>query len=183
MIPFLFAATVLAACAAWTDWRTGHIPNKLTALGFAAGVVGHFARGTASGGLRGGLTEAGLALAAALFCSAVPYFMFHKGAMGGGDVKLFAAIGALLHPLGGLEAETYAFVAAALLVPMKLALEGTLTSTLLRTLALVTNPFRRRAKRRAAPEAVMTWYRLGPAIFLGTASSFAVHALEWSVRR
>ncbi|HVJ92877.1 MAG TPA: A24 family peptidase [Labilithrix sp.] len=182
MLYFLFAATLLTGCAAWTDWRTGHIPNKLTLAGFAGGVLAHFARGAYLGGLRGGVEQAGFALGGALLCALVPLFMFHKGGMGGGDVKLFAAIGALLQPLGGLEAETYAFVAAAVLAPMKLAYEGTLTRTVLNTLALVTNPFRAPSKRKAIPEAAVAWFRLGPAIFLGTASTLVIHFHSWSLR-
>lgn len=177
---FLLAATLFAACAAWTDHRTGHIPNKLTLVGFVAAIAAHFAHGANLGGLRGGLEQAGFALGGALLCALVPLFMFLKGAMGGGDVKLFAVLGALLHPLGGLQAETYAFVAAALLAPMKLAYEGKLTRTFLNTLTLVTNPFRRRERRKAVPEEMSTWFRLGPAIFLGTACTFVVNALSWS---
>ena len=36
---------------------------------------------------------AGLSLGGMLLCGAVPLFMWWKGALGGGDVKLFAAIG------------------------------------------------------------------------------------------
>jgi prepilin peptidase CpaA len=182
MLYFLIAATLLAACAAWTDWRTGHIPNKLTLLGLALGVAAHFVRGASLGGLRGGVEQMGFALGGALVCALVPLFMFHKGAMGGGDVKLFAAVGALLHPLGGLEAETYAFVVAALLAPAKLAYEGTLTRTIVNTLTLLTNPFRPKARRTPIPEAMVTWFRLGPAIFLGTAGTLVVHAYSWSIQ-
>lgn len=180
MNALLLGATLLTACAAWTDYRSGHIPNKLTLIGFVVAVAAHFVHGTSFGGARGGLEQAGLALGGAMLCALVPLFMFVKGAMGGGDVKLFAALGALLHPLGGLEVETYAFVAAALIVPFKLVYAGTLTRTLLNTLTLVSNPFRPREKRRVLPQEMSTWFRLGPAIFLGTLSSLVVHAYSWS---
>ncbi len=175
MIHFLVGATAITAWAAWTDWRTGHIPNWLTFSGFTAAVVGHFIVGTLAGGFGGGVEQAGFALAGALGCAIVPAFMFWKGGMGGGDVKLFAAIGAALHPLAGLEAETYAFVAAALLAPAKLAWEGNLLRTLANTIALVANPFRKKSGRKPIPDAMRAWFRLGPAIFLGTAGTLVVH--------
>jgi len=175
MIYFLLFATVLTAIAAVTDYRTGYIPNGLTLTGLAAAIAGHFAYGTASGGLAAGAEEAGLALLGALGCAVVPLLMFRKGAMGGGDVKLFAAIGAALHPLAGLEAETYGFLAAALLAPAKLAWEGRLLVTLNNTLRLVLNPLRKKAHRKPIPEAAITWFRLGPAIFLGTAATLVSH--------
>lgn len=180
MLYFLYGATLLTAVSAWIDWRTGHIPNKFTLVGLGGALVLHFVRGASLGGFRGGVEQAGFALGGALLCALVPLFMFHKGAMGGGDVKLFAAVGALLHPLAGLEAETYAFVAAALLAPAKLAFEGTLLRTLFNTATMVANPFRPAAKRKEIPAAMTAWFRLGPAIFLGTAATLIVHAYAWS---
>lgn len=180
MVYFLFAATLLAACAAWVDWRTGHIPNKLTLGGLVIAIVAHGARGACLGGVRGGLEQLGYSLGGALLCAVVPLLMFHKGAMGGGDVKLFAAIGALLHPLAGLETETYALVAAALLAPLKLVSEGKFLRTLFSAAALLLNLFRPASKRRPIPEAMVTWFRLGPAIFLGTASTLVIHLYSWS---
>jgi prepilin peptidase CpaA len=175
MFHFLAFATVLAATAAWFDWRTGHIPNRLTLLGLAAAILGHFVHGALAGGVGVGVEQAGFAVLGALGCALVPMFMHRKGAMGGGDVKLFAALGAALHPLAGLEAETYAFVAAMLLAPAKLAWEGTLLRTLGRTLTLVANPLRKKAAQRPIPPEMVTWFRLGPAVFLGTAATLVVH--------
>lgn len=175
MFHFLAFATILAATAAWFDWRTGHIPNRLTLLGLAAAILGHFVHGTMIGGVGVGVEQAGFAVGGALGCALVPLFMYWKGAMGGGDVKLFAALGAALHPLAGLEAETYAFVAAMLLAPAKLAWEGKLLHTFANTLALVANPLRKKAKRKPMPEEMVTWFRLGPAVFLGTAATLVIH--------
>ncbi|MDB4944458.1 MAG: hypothetical protein JWP97_3992 [Labilithrix sp.] len=179
MLPSLAFAVVLAAAAAWYDWRTGHIPNRLTLLGLTVAILGHFVHGTLTRGLGAGVEHAGLAVAGALLCALAPLLMHWKGAMGGGDVKLFAALGASLLPLGGLEAETYGFVAAMLLAPAKLAWEGTLLRTAGRTLALVANPLRPRAARKAIPAEMITWFRLGPAVFLGTLATLIVHVFSY----
>ena len=89
--------------------------------------------------------------------------------MGGGDLKLFAALGALYHPMLGIQAQMYAFVIAAVLAPARLAYEGRLMSVLGSTLAVALNPVLPRERRRALPSASLTWFRLGPAIFAGTA--------------
>jgi len=82
------SALVVAAGAALTDVTTARIPNTLTLLGAVTGVVAH-------GALPGG---AGLAssLAGALTGLAVFFPVFALGGLGGGDVKLMAALGAWL---------------------------------------------------------------------------------------
>ncbi|MBX3199839.1 MAG: prepilin peptidase [Labilithrix sp.] len=183
MLHFLLGATVLAACAAWTDLRRGVIPNALTLYASGAALGAHFVRGAMAGGVAAGLQEAALSIAGALVCAVVPLFMFLRGAMGAGDVKLFAAIGAALHPLAGLEAVTYAFVAASVIAPAKLAWEGTLLRTLANTAALAVNPLRAKDKRKELPAAMRAWFRLGPAVLAGTAATAIVHAFEdsfWS---
>ncbi|MBX3220301.1 MAG: prepilin peptidase [Labilithrix sp.] len=180
MLHFLLGATLLAACAAWTDLRRGVIPNALTFIAFGAALGTHFVRGTMAEGIAGGLQEAALSLAGAVVCAIVPLFMFLRGAMGAGDVKLFAAIGAALHPLAGLEAVTYSFVAASVIAPAKLAWEGTLLRTLANTVALATNPLRAKGKKKELPAAMRAWFRLGPAVLAGTAATLIVHAFEAS---
>jgi prepilin peptidase CpaA len=110
-----------------------------------------------------------MALAGVIVCSLAPGLLFWKGAMGGGDLKLFAAIGAMCQPLIGLEAEMYAFVVAAVLAPARMAYEGRLLEVLKNSLSLFLNPLRSREKRREIPPEMMTWFRLGPAVFVGTA--------------
>ncbi|MBV9945276.1 MAG: prepilin peptidase [Myxococcales bacterium] len=176
LVPFLIAAAVVAAAAAWTDWRTGQIPNWLTLGGLAAGVLGHLLVGfRLGGGFHGALLEAGQSLGGVLFCGVVPAFMWQRGAIGGGDVKLFAALGALCQPMAGLEVETYAFVAAALIAPIKLVYRGELLKTLGRSATLIANPFRKAEQRKEIPAELMTWFRLGPAIFLGAAATVLMH--------
>jgi prepilin peptidase CpaA len=76
--------TVMAACV--TDVSTSRIPNVLT---FAAASLALVFHAIAPGGL--GLNHAGLGLMVGL---AVFFPLFALGAMGAGDVKLMAAIGA-----------------------------------------------------------------------------------------
>ena len=159
---FLVAAAVVAGLAAWMDIRTGKIPNALTLGALVAGVVGRTIAGGLAGGVHGALAGGGFSIAGALLCGLVPAVMFWFGGAGGGDVKLFAALGALCQPMLGLEVETYAFVAAAVIAPMKLAYDGTLLRTLGRSLALIVNPLRRPEKREEVPREAMTWFRMGP---------------------
>jgi len=166
---------LVAAVAAITDFRTGHIPNWLTLAVLPAAIVAHAVRGFLYGGAQLGAIEAGMSLAGAAACALVPLMMFWKGAIGGGDVKLFAAIGALCHPMAGLEIEMYAFVAAAFIAPARLAYKGVLLRSLGNTLALAVNPFRPRDKRREVPEEMMTWFRLGPCILLGALGTLLAH--------
>lgn len=89
------ADTVMTAClitlcgaAVWFDLREHRIPNLLTVGGF---VVALALRATEAGlaGLGSGLAGAGIA-----FGLALPFFLM--GGLGGGDVKLLAAVGAFL---------------------------------------------------------------------------------------
>ena len=94
----LYAVAVsVTLVATVTDFRTGLIPNWLTLPALVLGVVAH---AIGSGG-RGALF-AGLGV---LICGATPLLFHRLGAMGGGDVKLFAALGALVGPGMGLESE------------------------------------------------------------------------------
>jgi prepilin peptidase CpaA len=175
MLPFFISAIVLTAAAARSDWKTGLIPNWLTFGGVASGALGHFAHGWWQDGLPSALQQGLLSLAAIVLCSLVPALMFVKGGMGGGDVKLFAAIGSLCHPMLGLEAQMYAFAVLVILVPAQLAYEGRLLGTLRGAFMLCINPLVPAARRRPLPDPAPTWVRLGPAICAGTLISITLH--------
>src|SRR5262249_55657192 len=87
--------------------------------------------------------------------------------MGGGDVKLFAAQGALCGSMIGIEAEFYAFLAAALFAPAWLLWQGKLWSTMKNSVALLINPLLPKEKRRELSPEQMTWLRFGPPICVG----------------
>lgn len=89
--PYLLATGACFALAgAVCDLRWRRIPNRLTGAAFLAGVI----VSTLLSGLRGLLDS----LAAALLAGGIFAIMFFLGGMGGGDVKLMAAIAAF----GGL---------------------------------------------------------------------------------
>jgi prepilin peptidase CpaA len=168
---YLIAAAVVAAIAAVTDLRSGLIPNWLTLGALTLALGARVVLGAITHGFHGAVIAAGSCLAGAFLCALIPGAMYWLGGAGGGDVKLFAAIGALCLPLLGLQAETYAFVAAVALSPIQLIYQGKLLATLGRAATLVVNPLRGPERRERVPEELMTWFRMGPAVFLGVAAT------------
>lgn len=171
----LAATAVVTGVAAGYDLKTGHIPNWLNFGALAAGPVLHLAIGWHEGGVRVGLEAAGFSVTGALVCALVPLFLYKADAIGGGDVKLLAAVGAILRPLLGIEAEFYAFLAAAIFAPARLAWEGKLLRTLGNTMALALNPVLPKDKRRVIPKEAMTSLRFGPAIAAGVVVTAVLH--------
>lgn len=182
-MPLLWTITLaITAVAAWTDLRKGEISNLLTGFAFVAGLVGHAALGAAEGGVRGGAVAVAWSLAGAIACAAPVLPLFVRGALGGGDLKLFAALGALVHPMEGLELEIHALVVAALVAVGQMVHRGVLMATLGRTLRVAFGTIRRRkvsssdgSKAADVPPQLLTWFRLGPSIFAGT-------VLTWLLR-
>jgi Flp pilus assembly protein protease CpaA len=168
MMPFLISALCISAVAAYTDLRWGLIPNWLTLGGALAGALGQLAHGWQLGGWRAGLSALGASLAGGVLCALAPAVLFSRGGLGGGDVKLFAALGVCCHPLLGIEAQLYAFVLAAGFVPIQLLRQRRLREAVRRAGHALLQPLLPRARRRALPPAAAHWLRLGPAIFGGT---------------
>ena len=161
-----------AAAGAFSDIRTGHIPNWLTLGTLAVAPLLWFGAATADAGVAAGLQALGASALGAGLCGIGPAMLFFRGGLGGGDVKLLAALGALLGPRIGLHAELFGFLFAALFVPGKLAWQGTLFSVIRGVLRSLANPFLPRSKQRPAPAELAMRLRLGPAIFLGTLAAF-----------
>jgi prepilin peptidase CpaA len=166
----------VAVVGASIDARTGHVPNWLTLGALASAPFVNFALESSANGPRAGLTAAGLSLLGAAICAAGPLVAFLKGGMGGGDVKLLAALGALLGPRLGLDAEFYGFVVGALYVPAKLAWQGSLLATIAGVFRTLGNPFRPKHAKVEAPSSLKMRVRLGPAIAVGT---LAAVGLSW----
>jgi prepilin peptidase CpaA len=91
LAPLLLALVGAAAI----DWRTRRIPNWLTFPLILSGLAQSL---TAARTVSPTASALGLLLAGGL-----AFLMFALGAMGGGDVKLLAAIGAWVGPWAGLE--------------------------------------------------------------------------------
>jgi len=176
MVPFLVIAVIVTGIAAWTDWRTGSIPNWLTFGTLALAPVAHVAKSLIRHAtLSDALSSGGYSLVGGFVCGLLPLLLYRRGGIGGGDVKLFAALGALLRTMVGIEAEFYCFMAAALIAPAHLAYEGKLFRTLKNTALLVVNPFLPPEKKRIVEQEAMSWIRLGPAIFFGTVLTAALY--------
>lgn len=169
-------AIVVAALAAWSDWRRGEIPNWLTYGAIALGPILHVSRTLgAHQSMDIALTEGGFSIAGAVVCAIVPAMLYRQGAIGGGDLKLLAAIGAILQTMLGVEAEMYGFFAAALIAPAILAYQGKLISTLKNALTILANLFLPKAKQRPVEETALSWFRLGPALFFGVLLTAYLH--------
>jgi prepilin peptidase CpaA len=176
MVPFLVAAVVVALVAAYTDWKTGEIPNWLTFGTLGVAPIAHVVRALTAGvDTKTALMEGAFSICGALLCGLVPMMLYSKDAIGGGDVKLFAALGALCRPMIGVEAEMYGFFAAALIAPARLAYEGKLFRTLKNAALLMVNPFLPKDKKHAIEQEMMTWFRMGPAIFVGMVITAFLH--------
>jgi prepilin peptidase CpaA len=109
------------AAGAW-DLARGRIPNGVTYAGALAGLV---AAGVESG--VPGVARSALGLGAGL-AGGLPLFLV--GGMGGGDVKLLAAVGALAGPLGLLHVALAALLVGAGAAVVWLAWRGELRRSL-----------------------------------------------------
>lgn len=126
--PSLWIALAMASSAAITDLRSGIIPNSVVAIGAAAGVLAQLLT-VALGPVELGATLQQMALGFALG-ALMPLLLWAYGALGGGDVKLFAAIGLCVGPYAVLAIELWAHVIALGLIPLHLLRRGPLRQTL-----------------------------------------------------
>jgi len=169
-------AIIVAGIGAVIDWRKGEIPNWLTMPVIVAAPVLHIIRyKLAKETMDASLYEGAYSLGGAALAAVVPLLLFRQSAIGGGDVKLFIALGAILQPVFGVEAEMYGFFAGAILAPARLAYEGKLITTLKNSLAILSNFFLPKPRQRTVDAAALTWFRLGPAIFIGVALTAYLH--------
>jgi prepilin peptidase CpaA len=98
----LFAALLLAA---WTDLRRRVIPNWITYPALAACLAIAFVQGGSDGLIN--------SLLGAVICGGLLLLAWLAGALGGGDVKLAALIGATFGWADGLYALMWTFTLAA----------------------------------------------------------------------
>ena len=169
--PFAASALLLVACiAAITDARSGRIPNWLTLPVAAAAppVLG------AAAGWSGLLTGvAGLVVSAS-----VPWLLYRATAgraIGGGDVKLFTALGAIAGPSLGLQIQLNSFVVLAVFALARLTYQGQLLRVLGNSAQLLFSPILPRRWRRAIEPASLMELRLGPFVAFATFAVVAAH--------
>jgi prepilin peptidase CpaA len=162
----------LCAIAAITDHRSGRIPNWLTLPGLVAFPIAHT--------VLGGLSALGFSLFGAAVCALIPYLFFRKRACGGGDVKLFALLGAVGGPTFGLEAQLFAFFLATMFVLGRMVWAGQAWSFLSNSVLVAFNPILPKSRRREVPANLMTPVRLGIPIFVGVGMALLVRAPFWS---
>jgi prepilin peptidase CpaA len=157
-IPHL-VALALAAGAAFTDARTGHIPNGLTLPPLVLAPCIYL--------VALGPQMAAMSVLSAILCGFVPYLMFRKGAAGGGDVKLLAAMGAIAGASFGIETQLFGFALAVFASLLLLAYRGRLLATLSNALFLAINPILPKRYRRVPTHENMSTIRMGIPFFLG----------------
>jgi len=160
----------LLAIAAYTDVRRGEIPNWLTLPPL---VLAPLAYGVVDG--TGGVLSSVMGL---LVCALVPLIIFYRGGMAGGDVKLFAAVGAIGGLYLGLEIQFLSLVCASIYAIGQLAWDGKLLGSLASSFFVGLNPILPRRWRRTIPPALMHRIRLGAAILLGACIAIAGHHRE-----
>jgi prepilin peptidase CpaA len=165
---------VIAGCAAFTDLRSGHIPNWITLPPLLVAPLVYL--------LVGGPTALLSSLFGALVCAAVPALVFFASpaGMGGGDVKLLAAIGALAGAYLGIEIELYSFLAISAYALLLLAWRGQLRSALRNSVLTFLNLFLPRERRWPIVAESMTTLRLGGAILVASLYCLTLqHAELW----
>jgi prepilin peptidase CpaA len=156
---FAFATIVAGMIAATiVDIRTRRIPNELTAAMAGIG-VGLSAAGVS--GISVWASMLGFAIGLALM---MPGHVL--GATGAGDVKLMAAVGAIVGPALVVTAFLFTAVAGGVLAVVVAARRRRLSATLAGTGRLVAGSAGTRAELRSAPAASRFAY--GPAIAVGS---------------
>jgi prepilin peptidase CpaA len=152
----------VATAAAFCDWRRGEIPNWLTLPPIVVAPLVY--------GLAFGLEHALHSVAG-------------RGAMGGGDVKVFGALGAItgFDLLVGIELQLSALALAMVAALGALAWKGALLRTLVNALAQALHPLLPVRWRQEPCDALSTPVRMGGAIFMATGIFATPHLLlAWS---
>lgn len=137
--PVALTTVAFVALAVLADLRTRSIPNRLSGAALLAGLA---LNGLAPGGAGLAASLLGAVLAGALL---VPPFAL--GGVGGGDVKMMAAVGAFLGPCASLWALLLGMAAGGAVTIAHLAWRGRLREKLARTAAMVGGAARLRSIR------------------------------------
>ncbi len=162
-MPQLVVLSLGLTAAVITDVRSRRIPNWLTGAIAAAGFGLAFGGGVVTPG------RAALGLLVGLLLMMPGHVI---GATGAGDVKLMAAIGAVVGPDVAIRSFLYSAVAGGVFAIAVAARRGVLAATLHDTSRLITAPA---AAREAIESSSRTnRFAYGPAIAVGTLLSVMV---------
>lgn len=171
----LLSALAVTSVAAFSDWRTGKIPDVLTLGTLAAAPIAQAALAyvedtTAIAALYG----FAVSILGAAAGGILPFLLLRAGGMSGGDVKLFCALGALAGPVFAVHAVTYAMVAALVQGLSLVARRKSVGATWRNVRALWSRPLVRRAHAEKEPLPALTTMRLALSTFLGTCVATSV---------
>lgn len=179
-MPQTFCAVLglaVAILGASFDVRSARIPNQLTIGGLAAGASARVYFGWLEAGVAGAWYGLAFAFVGAIACALVPVLCFRMGAMGGGDVKLLAALGAICGPLVGIQTQFYALSLLATFCTARLAYHGELLGFLRGAILILLSPFAKRRKPAAIAPALLS-VRAAPAILAGLIVSIALQPVH-----
>ena len=173
-LPALLLCSLLAG-AVWHDMRSRRIPNGLVFGGALAALLLHAVLTPGAGGLGLSAALGGLALGLALL---LPMYMLR--ALGAGDVKLMAMVGAFIGPQQVLAATLLTLLAGGVLSLLVAACTGLLRQVLANSYRMLFHSLLRGISggnaRLDAPQAASGSLPYAIAIAAGTALSFF-----WSV--
>lgn len=157
---------VLTGAAAVADVRTGRIPNRLVLSGLVASIASRVVLACLS---EGSFVELARQLAAAgaglIVCGLPALLLYRAGGMGGGDVKLLAAVGALVGPSLGVQT-LFCAMALASLQGLVLALARGQLGSLLAASGKAARRLARPEQRPPPVQERMTALRFGPALLV-----------------
>jgi prepilin peptidase CpaA len=172
---------VIVLLATISDVASRKIPNVLTLGGIVLGLAIHAGVGYVGAGAGGALRGFAHSLEGVAICGIFPVISFARHEMGGGDVKLFAAVGALSGPVLGLNAEAFTFVVTlAIVLPWRLLRHRALMPSLRNGWTAIANVFR--AKEHRVP--YVTTVKLPPVIMAPSIlAGFCVALLRHGILR
>lgn len=172
---YLSLAVTVALLAAFFDLRRGEIPNWLTLGGIALGILSHALLGWSAAGFDASWRGAAFSAVGIGLCSFAPFVCYRLSAMGAGDAKLLAAMGAICGPILGVEAQFYALVALSIFCAIRLTYQGRLLRMLGHGLFVLARPFFKRLRTMAVEPEVLLTVRAAPAVLTGLLLAAALH--------